>query len=461
MSIVLKNGKVVTPDKTFEADIRIENGIIKKIGKISAQGDDEIIDAAGRFILPGAIDTHTHFDLDTGTTVTADDFESGTKAAITGGTTTILDFATQNKGETLMEALDNWHAKADNKAYCDYGFHMAITDWNNKTSQDMLTMVNNGVTSFKMYMAYKGTLQVDDTEIYEALLRSRELGTIIGFHCENGDIIASLVEAAKAEKHKGPFYHFKTRPESLEREAIVRLATIAEVTKAPVYVVHLSTESGLIEARRARSLGVNLLLETCPQYLLLDNSLYGEEQDTGFEAAKYVMSPPLRSCKDNFALWEGIKLNEIDFIGTDHCSFNFKGQKDIGKDDFSKIPNGAPGVEHRLYLMYTYGVCEGKISINKMTELLSTNAAKAFGLYPKKGIIKEGSDADLVIFNPDSETKITYKNQVQKVDYTPYEGFYIKGAVESVFLRGTQVVNDGKLVVNSPTGEFQKRKTTN
>lgn len=457
MGIVLKNGRIVTPEETFEGDIRIENSIIQSIGKDLAQEKDEIIDVAGRFILPGAIDTHTHFDLDVGTTVTADDFESGTKAAIAGGTTTILDFATQNKGETLMEALNNWHAKAHNKAYCDYGFHMAITDWNRKTAEDMQLMVNNGVTSFKMYMAYKGTLQVDDTAIFEALTVSRKLGTIIGFHCENGDVIALLVKEAKANNEMTPYYHYKTRPGCLEREAISRLVTIAEVTKAPVYVVHLSTESGLLEAKRARSRGVEVLLESCPQYLLLDSSLYGREKDMDFEGAKYVMSPPLRDKKDNTALWEAIEQGDIDFIGTDHCSFNYGGQKDIGKDDFSKIPNGAPGVEHRVYLMYTYGVCEGKISINKMTELLSTNAAKTFGLYPNKGIIREGSDADLVIFNPEHETKVTYKNQMQKVDYTPYEGFKIKGAVERVFLRGREVVNCGKFTVNSPVGLFQKR----
>lgn len=457
MGTVLVNGKVVTPEKTFNCDVRIENEIIESLGKDLAKDDDEIIDVSGSYILPGCIDTHTHFDLDVGTTVTADDFESGTKAAISGGTTTILDFATQNKGETLMEALNNWHAKANNKAYCDYGFHMAITDWNKKTAEDMMTMVNKGVTSFKMYMAYKGTLQVDDTVIYEALIRSKELGAIIGFHCENGDIIASLVTDAKNKNQKSPYYHFKTRPECLEREAIVRLATIAEVTKAPIYVVHLSTESGLLEVKRARNRGVDILLESCPQYLLLDNSLYGEEKDESFEGAKYVMSPPLREKQDNIALWEGIKAGDINFIGTDHCSFNYKGQKDIGKEDFSKIPNGAPGVEHRLYLMYTYGVCEGKISINKMTEVLSTNAAKVFGMYPKKGIIKEGSDADLVIFNPNNQTKITYKNQIQQVDYTPYEGFNIKGKIGRVFLRGKEIVKDGNLTVNTAVGLFQER----
>lgn len=458
MGLVLINGKVVIPEDTYECDLRIEGGIIQGLGKNLVRENDRVIDLKGSYILPGGIDTHTHFDLDTGTTVTADDFESGTKAAIVGGTTTILDFATQNKGETLNEALNNWHAKAENKAYCDYGFHMAITDWNERTSKDMHLMIEKGVASFKMYMAYKGSLQVNDTEIYEALIRSKEVGGLIGFHCENGDIIASLVNTAKNKNHLRPYYHCETRPECLEREAVSRLVTLAEVTKSTVYVVHLSTESGLIEVKRARNKGVQILLETCPQYLLLDKSFYGEEKDESFEAAKYVMSPPLREKRDNVALWEGIKEGNITFIGTDHCSFNYKGQKDIGRENFSKIPNGAPGVEHRIYLMYTYGVCEGKISINKMSEILSTNAAKTFGLYPEKGIIKEGSDADLVVFNANYDTKITCENQVQNVDYTPYEGFSRKGIIEYVFLRGEEVVKDEKLIADLPKGLYQFRK---
>lgn len=458
MRTVLINGKIVTPEEILECDLRIENGVIEALGENLAKENDRVIDVNGSYILPGGIDTHTHFDLDVGSTVTADDFESGTKAAIVGGTTTILDFATQNKGETLGEALNNWHKKAENKAYCDYGFHMAITDWNNKTSEDMAEMIEKGVTSFKMYMAYKGVLQVNDSEIYEALLRSKEVGGLIGFHCENGDIIASLASSAKSKNQLKPYYHCETRPECLEREAISRLVTLAEVTKSPVYVVHLSTESGLIEAEKARDNGIDVILESCPQYLLLDKSLYGSEDDGTFEAAKYVMSPPLREKKDNQALWRGIKDGNITFIGTDHCSFNYKGQKELGKDDFSKIPNGSPGVEHRLYLLYTYGVCVEKISINKMSEIFSTNAAKTFGLYPRKGVIKVGSDADLVVFNPNYKEKITYKKQTQNVDYTPYEGLDRSGFIEHVFLRGEEVVVDEKIAADSPQGLFLPRE---
>jgi len=456
MGTVLINGRVVTPEETIECDIRIENEVIESMGKNLIKENDKVIDVKGAYILPGAIDTHTHFDLDTGTTFTADNFETGTKAAIVGGTTTILDFATQNKGESLEEALNNWHKKAQNKAYCDYGFHMAITDWNEKVSKDMQLMIDEGVTSFKMYMAYKN-LMVKDREIYEALVRSKEIGGLIGFHCENGDIIDALVDNAKKNHKTKPYYHFKTRPACLESEAINRLASIGEVAKAPVWIVHLSTEMGLKEVKKARAKGVEVVLESCPQYLLLDNSYYGKETDESFEAAKYVMSPPLRGKNDNEALWEGIRDGDIDFLGTDHCSFNYKGQKDLGIDDFSKIPNGGPGVEHRVYLMYTYGVCEGKISINDMCRLVSTNAAKNFGLYPKKGIIQVGSDADLVVLNPNTETIITKDKQTQNVDYTPYEGFKRKGSIEHVFLRGNEVVKDEKFIDNSPIGIYQRR----
>jgi dihydropyrimidinase len=282
MGVVLTNGRVVTPEGTYKQDIRIEDSIIESLGANIIKDNDRVIDVKGSYILPGGIDTHTHFDLDTGLTITADDFETGTKAGLVGGTTTILDFATQNKGETLVEALNNWHSKAYRKAYSDYGFHMTITDWNERTSREMLTMVEKGVTSFKMYMAYKGTLQVGDSEIYEALLRNKELGTLIGFHCENGDIISSLINTAKRKNQFSPYYHYKTRPECLEREAISRLTTLAEVTQSPVWVVHLSTKSGLIEAKKARDKGIEVILETCPQYLLLDKSYYGEESDKNF-----------------------------------------------------------------------------------------------------------------------------------------------------------------------------------
>lgn len=456
MAIVLKGGKIITAEKSYDSDIRIEGEKIASIGKNLAQEGDKVVDATGCYLLPGGIDPHTHLELDTGSTVTADDFESGTKAAIVGGTTTIIDFATQNKGETLKEALENWHRKADNKCYCDYGFHMAITEWNKGISDEMKDMVDNGVPSFKMYMAYKNTLQVDDGAIYEALKRSNEINGLLGFHCENGDVIDILIKENKEKGNNSPKYHALSRPLEIEREAINRAVTLAEIAKAPVYVVHLSSKVGLKCALEARKRGVEVYLETCPQYLLLDDSCYGEEGD--FNGAKYVMSPPLRKEGDKEAMWEGLKHGDIDTVATDHCSFNFKGQKELGIEDFSKIPNGAPGIEHRVSLLYTYGVCENKISLNQWVELTSTKAAKLFGMYPRKGAIEIGSDADIVVFDANYTGVIKAENQTQNVDYTPYEGFNQKGRIKQVYLRGTSMVEDSKLVSIEPKGSYISRK---
>lgn len=460
MGTILSGGRIVTPQETINADIKFKNGIIVAIEKnIKAEENDEVIAINGSYVLPGAIDTHTHFDLDTGVMKTADDFKTGTLAAIAGGTTTILDFATQDKGDTLENALKVWHEKARNVSFCDYGFHMAITDWNEKTSKSMEQMIKDGVSSFKMYMAYKGTLQVDDNEIYEALKRSTEVGAIIGFHCENGDMV---VELANEHINKGlvaPKYHPQSRPSELEAEAISRVTKIAKLANSPLYVVHLSSEEGLKEAREARKNGIEVYLETCPQYLLLDDSSYEGTAEDSFNGAKYVMSPPLRKKKDGVALWNALKDGEIEVTGTDHCSFNYKGQKSVGKDDFRNIPNGGPGVEHRLLLMYQHGVRENKFSINKLSELLSTNAAKFFGMYPKKGIIQCGSDADLVILNPNKNFVISSKNQHQNVDYTPYEGYKIDGNIDYVFLRGEKVILDNNLNIKDPKGKYVQRNS--
>jgi dihydropyrimidinase len=457
MSIALVNGKVVTPFNVAEKDVLIEGEKIVKIGCGVSRSATEVIDVKGAYILPGAIDTHTHFELDTGATVTADNFATGTKAALAGGTTMILDFATQNKGGTLPQALREWQKKAL-QSYCDYGFHMAITDWNEKTAVDMETVAALGVTSFKMYMAYKNVLQVDDDAIYEALVRSKEIGALIGFHCENGALIAALTQKALAENKTAPLYHAQTRPACLEQEAVHRLATIALLAKAPCFIVHLSTDAGLRTALAMREQGAEILLETCPQYLLLDESLYEKNSVTdNFEGAKYVMAPPLRTKSDQEALWSGLANSQINFIGTDHCSFNCAGQKELGRHDFSKIPNGSPGVEHRLHLMYTYGVCANKISLSQMSCLLATNAAQIFGLFPQKGIIQEGSDADLVVLDPTFTTTISAQTQLQNVDYTPYEGFRRQGKITHVFLRGQQAVQDEKILSPQPMGIYQPR----
>lgn len=456
MSLILKGGKIVTDKKTYESDIKVSGGKIVEIGENLQDESCTIVDANGSYIIPGGIDTHTHFDLDTGATKTADDFESGTRAAIAGGTTTILDFATQNKGKTLKEALAEWNKKAEDKCYCDYGFHMAITDWNDSICDEMDDMIDEGIPSFKLYMAYKGLLQVDDGVIYKALQKSKEIGALIGFHCENGDIICELVNKSLKENKISPRYHELTRPEILEAEATSRLMKIAEVVKSRVYVVHLSCKESLEEVIKAKKRGVDVIVETCPQYLLLNKELYNSD---GFEGAKYVMSPPLRDKYNNDILWNSIAEGIIDTIGTDHCSFNYKNQKELGINDFSKIPNGSPGVEHRISLLYTYGVCTNKITINRMVEVMCTKPAKIFGLYPQKGKIDVGSDADLVVLNPNRVKKIKAIDQVQNVDYTPYEGYEVKCEIERVYLRGVEVSKEGKVTCNSPIGVYLKRSS--
>lgn len=456
MSLILKGGKIVSDKITYFSDIKVDGGKIVEIGGNLESKDCEIVDVSGSYIIPGGIDTHTHFDLDTGTTITADDFISGTKAAIAGGTTTILDFATQSKGKSLKAGLEEWHHKARNKAYCDYGFHMAITDWSDSVCDEMDEMIKQGVSSFKLYMAYKGTLQVDDSIIYKALEKSKNIGAIIGFHCENGDLVCELVDKNLKENHISPQYHATSRPPMLEAEATSRLMKIAELTKSKVCVVHLSCKESLDEVLKAKERGVDVVVETCPQYLLLNEDKYKLE---GFEGAKYVMSPPLRNVKNNDILWKALEQNQIDTIGTDHCSFNYKKQKELGIDDFSKIPNGAPGVEHRVGLLYTYGVSTNKISINRMVELLSTNPAKIYGLYPQKGTIEVGSDADLVVLNPNKTKVIKAEDQVQNVDYTPYENYRLNCEIERVYLRGKEVSRNGKIIDNFPTGKYLKRSS--
>lgn len=456
MGVILKGGNIVTSTKTFKSDLRIDNEVIVEINENIVNDIDEVIDIEECYIIPGGIDTHTHFDMNAGAIITADNFFTGTKAAIMGGNTTILDFAECSDGENLVDGLKSYHKKAQNKCYCDYGFHMTITGIEDNTLNEMEYLVKEGVTSFKLYMAYKGSLQVDDGIIYKVLEQSKKLGAITSFHCENGDLLDKMIQEMKESSRLAPKYHPKTRPNILEKEAVSRLIDITNLTDSKSYIVHLSCKEALERVKEGRKNNVDLVVETCPQYLLLDDSLYNKD---GFESAKYVMSPPLRKKEDIECLWEGLRSGEIQTIGTDHCSFNYKGQKEIGINDFSKIPNGAPGVEHRIPLLYTYGVLENKISINKLVEVISTNPAKIFGMYPQKGEIQLGSLADLTIINPNNKGVISYKTQYQNVDYTPYEGFEIKCSIDHVFLRGHHIVKDMKLSIENPIGKFIKRKT--
>ena len=456
MGHVLNGGTIVTAVDVYQADVRIEGEKIVAVGHEIKQAEDQVINVDGYLIFPGGIDPHTHFDLPMGTFSTSDDFLSGSLAAVLGGTTTILDYATQFKGETLKMGLKNWHAKADGKSYVDFGFHMAITDWNDQVPQEMTDLVNlEGVSSFKLYMAYKNILQVDDGALLQALRQAGECGALVCVHCENGDVVDYLVKEARAQGQTAPYFHPLTRPPETEAEATNRVITLARIAEAPLYIVHLTCSGALQAVVEAKLTGLEVYAETCPQYLLLDDSCYHSE---GFNGAKYVISPPLRSVNHQKELWSGLQTGVLETIATDHCSFNYKGQKDLGFNDFSKIPSGAPGVETRLGLLYTYGVMTGKLTLNEFVALTSTNAAKLFGLFPRKGTIAPGSDADLVVWDPLASSTITVETLHQQVDYTPYEGFNQKGQAKHVFLRGQHVVKDGQLQAAKPTGIYLSRK---
>ncbi len=457
-TVLLAAGFVVLPEETIKGSIRIKGERIEAIGDLAPLPQERVIDCEGCYLLPGGIETHTHLQLESMGTVTADDFASGTRAALAGGTTTVIDFATQFHGESMAEGLKRWHEKAEGRCAIDYGFHMALTEWNSDLKAEMKDLVQDGISSFKMYMAYKDNMMVQEDEIFDALEEAESLGATIGFHCENGLLIDVLVRRERALGHLTPYYHQVTRPDGLEEEAIVRLGAVNQILHANHHIVHLSTAKGLSAIKRSRERGLKVVVETCPQYLLLDASRYGGPATNDFESAKYIMSPPLRSRLDQEALWHGLAAGEIQFVGTDHCSFNFKGQKEMGRDDFSKIPNGAPGIELRLQLLYTYGVTQGRMDINRFSVISSTNAAKYFGLYPEKGILKTGSQADIVVLDPKPEWTVSSELLHENCDYTPYEGFPMKGKIRHVFLRGRHKVSSGTIVVEEADGQYLRRR---
>ena len=450
--ILLKGGIVVSSKGTRKADVLISGEKIVAVGRRIGESAT-VVDVSGKLIFPGFIDAHTHFDLEVSDTVTADDFASGTRSAIAGGVTTVVDFATQNKGESLSDALNNWHVKAFARSSCDYAFHMAISDWREDVIEELPAMFEQGVTSFKVYMIYDA-MELSDREIYEIMTELKKYGGIVGCHCENSGIIGKLREERLARGATAPVNHPRSRPDYAEAEAVRRFLTIAEAADAPAIVVHLSTREGYSEVYRARARGVKVYAETCPQYLLLDDSVYDRPFD---ESAKYICSPPLRKPEDKKILWQALHENRLDTISTDHCSFTIQ-QKRAGEDDFTKIPNGMPGVETRAILMYTYGVKKKRISLPQMCAYLSENPAKLYGMFPKKGCIRVGSDADLVIFDPKGSGVISQQSSHSACDYNPYEGVRTEGRIERVYLRGALTFSNGELT-SCNKGRYVSRGT--
>lgn len=452
MKLLFRGGTVVSGEKSEILDVLVENETILQVEKDLCCTDAKVIDVTGKLLFPGFIDGHTHFDLDVCNTTTADDFASGTRAAIRGGTTLIIDFACPNKGETLQYGLDLWHRKADGKSSCDYGFHMTIDDWNEGIKSEIPAMVAQGIPSFKMYMTYPA-MMIGDKDMFSALQELGKYGCIAGVHCENSGVIDALIAQAKKAGHLSPASHPTTRPNALEAEAVASLLRMASVADVPVIIVHLSTMEALEEVRMARARGQKVYVETCPHYLLLEDGRYEEDFR---EAAKYICAPPLRKEADKEALWAALWDGTVQTVATDHCSFTLA-QKDAGKDDFTKIPGGLPGVETRGILLWSEGVAKGKITPEQMCKLLSENAAKLYGVYPKKGVVAPGSDADLVILDPEATDILTAEGQPSKADYCPYEGWTTKGKIKQVYLRGQLAVDDGEILTGA-VGQFVPRK---
>lgn len=453
MSMLVKNGQVVTPAGVSIADIFVENETITAIGARLDRRADKTLDATGKYVIPGGVDVHTHLDAPVGGTVSSDDFETGTRAAAFGGTTCLIDFATQSRGHALSEAHTTWRKKASN-ATIDYGFHMIIVDATEGRIDELDSLIDEGVTSFKLFTAYPGALMVDDATILEVMLRAGKRGALVAVHAENGSAIDYLVHKALAEGRTAPIEHALTRPALAEAEAVHRVITLARIADVPVYIVHVSSAEALEEIARAQKNGIRVHGETCPQYLLLTQE---DLSRPGFEGAKFVLTPPLRTRADQDALWKGLQAGELQIVSTDHCPFMFETQKRAGLNDFTKIPNGGPGIEHRLQLLYHFGVNKGRFSIERWVQLVSLNPAKMFGLYPKKGTLEVGSDADIVIWDPAKELTISAATHHMRVDYSMYEGMKVVGNVDTVISRGEIIVANNEWLGTPGRGKYLKR----
>ncbi|MCP1158420.1 MULTISPECIES: dihydropyrimidinase [Bacillus] len=455
MKKIIKNGTIVTASDTFQADILIEEGKIALIGRDLQDTGAEIINAAGLYVFPGGIDPHTHLDMPFGGTVTKDDFESGTIAAAFGGTTTIIDFCLTSKGRPLQESIDEWHQKSKDKAAIDYSFHLMIGEINDKVLAELPKVIDSeGITSFKVFMAYKNVFQADDETLFKTLVAARDLGALVMVHAENGDVIDYLTKKALEEGHTEPIYHALTRPPELEGEATGRAAELTGLAGSQLYVVHVSCAEAAEKIAAARSRGIDVWGETCPQYLVLDQTSLEKPE---FEGAKYVWSPPLREKWNQDTLWNALKSGQLQTIGSDQCSFDFKGQKDLGREDFTKIPNGGPTIEDRFSILFSEGAAKGRITLNQFVDITSTRAAKLFGLYPQKGTIAVGSDADIVLFDPEKERTISAGTHHLAVDYSAFEGLSVKGEPVTVLVRGEYVIKDRQFTGKAGSGQYLKR----
>jgi len=455
MSILIKNGRVVTAESDYIADVYVEGEQIVAVGKDLPYKADKTINAKNKLVFPGGIDPHVHLDMPFMGTYSSDDYTSGTRAALFGGTTMVIDFILQTQGDTLKNALKTWQAKSEGKALGDYSYHMAVTDFNKKTAKEVIHIIEKeGITSFKTFMAYKGALMIDDGQMVQLMKVVKEHGGMVTVHATNGDMIDSLIAKNRAEGNLTPWYHYLSQPEVTEAEASARFTDMLHYTGCPGYIVHMTCEGALNAVRDCAQRNQKLFVETCTQYLTLDASLYKKK-----DGAKWVMSPPLREKKDQVALWSGINQGLVQVVGTDHCPFTWK-QKQMGKKDFSKIPNGHPAIEHRMELLFSEGVNKGRISLNKFVEVSSTNAAKIFGMYPRKGTISIGADADLVIFNPKKKHTLSHKTHHMNADYSSYEGFKITGKTETVLMRGQVAIEKNECHLEPGYGKFVKRGKT-
>ncbi len=452
MTTLIKNGRIITATDDYVADIFIEDKKISAIGKNLSLQADKTIDATGLLVCPGGIDPHVHLEMPFMGTFSSDSYETGTRAALFGGTTTVIDFILQKQGNSLRAAFNEWSGRATGNAVGDYSFHMAVTDFNDNTKAEIKEMIEEGISSFKTFMAYKGALMIDDRQMIGLMEEVKQQGGMVTVHATNGDVIDYLVQKHREEGKLSPLYHYLSQPEITEAEASERFVDMSNFTECPGYIVHLTCEGALNAVRNATRRNQKVFVETCIQYLLLDASLY--EKD--FDGAKWVMSPPLREKKDRATLWAGINQGLIQVVGTDHCPFKWE-QKLMGKDDFSKIPNGHPAIEHRMELLYSEGVNKGQITLNKYVEVTSTNAAKIFGMFPKKGTIAVDADADLVIFDPNAKHTLSVDTHHMNTDYSAYEGWEVTGKVKTVLLRGKVAIDNNECIIDKGYGQFVKR----